>query len=212
MLGKVNGNSRKKNFRRAIEIQPGSSEARTDFARFYLLPLGRMDEALQQLRIAEKNDPLSPEVHYWMADVLADLGRNDEAISACEKLPPEHLLRDSCILGGRVREGRAAEVLQMYEAGGSIRQLREVIGCAYARTGRREEAEKVFATTADISRAVILACLGDKDRVFESLDHDATVGPIRMGYVLNRVDRQHRGLLLGDPRLMALRKKVGLPE
>ena len=60
------------------------------------------------------------------------------------------------------------------------------------------------------SRALILGCLGDKDHVFESLDHDASVGPIRMGY--NRVDRVHCGLLHGDPRLKALRQKVGLPE
>jgi hypothetical protein len=33
-----------------------------------------------------------------------------------------------------------------------------------------------------------------------------------MGYFLLRVDRVNRGLLRGDPRLKALRKKVGLPE
>jgi hypothetical protein len=33
-----------------------------------------------------------------------------------------------------------------------------------------------------------------------------------MGLFLLRVDRENRGLLRGDPRLKALRKKVGLPE
>jgi len=33
-----------------------------------------------------------------------------------------------------------------------------------------------------------------------------------MGWFLLRVDRWNRGLLRGDPRLKALRKKVGLPE
>ena len=60
--------------------------------------------------------------------------------------------------------------------------------------------------------AQIFACLGDKDRVFETLDRAAAVGPIRMGWFLLRVDREHRGLLRGDPRLRALRKKVGLPN
>jgi len=58
----------------------------------------------------------------------------------------------------------------------------------------------------------IYACLGDKDRVFEALDRAEHLGPIRIGWFLLRVDREHRGLLAGDPRLKALRKKVGLPE
>jgi hypothetical protein len=54
--------------------------------------------------------------------------------------------------------------------------------------------------------------LGDKDRVFEALNQDIAVGPIRMGWNLNYVDRWNPGLLRGDPRLKALRSKVGLPE
>jgi hypothetical protein len=68
------------------------------------------------------------------------------------------------------------------------------------------------AATSDISRAEILACLGDKNAVFEALNRDAAVGPIRMGWILNRVNRENAALLRGDPRLNALRKKVGLPE
>jgi hypothetical protein len=33
-----------------------------------------------------------------------------------------------------------------------------------------------------------------------------------MGQFLLRVDRENPGLLRGDPRLIALRKNVGLPE
>jgi hypothetical protein len=58
----------------------------------------------------------------------------------------------------------------------------------------------------------IFACLGEKDRVFEALERAAALGPIRIGWFLLRVDREHRGLLSGDPRLEALRKKVGLPQ
>jgi hypothetical protein len=93
------------------------------------------------------------------------------------------------------------------------------VGCAYARLGRREEAEKVLASKEDsdvlvhgqISRALLVACLGDRDRVFEILNQNAGVGPIRMGWTLNRVDRENPGFH-SDPRWKALRKKVGLPE
>ena len=95
--------------------------------------------------------------------------------------------------------------------------IRSALGCAYARAGRRDEAERVaawfhFPRAGFPYGAAIFACLGDKDRTFEVLDQMAQIGPIRMGWFLLRVDREHPGLLSGDPRLKALRKKVGLPE
>jgi hypothetical protein len=61
-------------------------------------------------------------------------------------------------------------------------------------------------------RAEAFACSGGKDRIFESLDGIARLGPIRIGWFLLRVDRENPGLLRGDPRLRALRTRVGLPE
>ena len=78
---------------------------------------------------------------------------------------------------------------------------------------RREEAEKLAPKEIGGSGGMqVYACLGDKERVFEALDRAAVLGPIRVGWFLLRVDRKHRGLLAGDPRLKALRKNVGLPE
>ncbi len=48
-----------KSFRRAIELDPSGSLPRTQFARDFLLPLGRVEEAIAQLLLAEKSDPLS---------------------------------------------------------------------------------------------------------------------------------------------------------
>jgi tetratricopeptide (TPR) repeat protein len=201
-----------KSFLHAIEIQPSRGESHANLATFLLLPLGRIEEAIQHLRIAEKNDPLSSFVLYWLGDALADAGRNEEAVGACEKVSALNGNKDSCVLRARVLQGRAIDVIQIYEGDPAKHQVGAALGCAYARVGRREEAETLFAATRDISRAEILACLGDKNRVFEALDRDAGVGPIRIGWVLNRVNRESPGLLRGDPRFKALRKKVGLPE
>jgi hypothetical protein len=67
---------------------------------------------------------------------------------------------------------------------------------------------------ADVSsnpfqQAVIFAGLGDKDRILEALDRMAVLGPFRIGRILIWPEL---ALLRGDPRLRALRKKVGLPE
>jgi hypothetical protein len=154
---------------------------------------------------------------------LEDAGRDEEGIKVCEKLPPEHRMRGGCITEAQVRLGRAREVVQFYEAilakdKGDFAELRiggkvTALGCAYARLGRREDAERLAPlVNGGEGGASIFSCLGNKDRVFETLDRNSRVGPIRMGYFLLRVDRVNRGLLRGDPRLKALRKKVGLPE
>src|SRR5262245_49811822 len=210
-----------KSFLRAIELQPQRADSHTHFASLYLLPLGRLEDAIEQLQIAERNDPLAAEVHFFLGDALEDAGRDQEAIKACEKLPPENSNRGRCIFEAQVRLGKAREVVQFFEAkqprpdsaefrvGGAGTPL----GCAYARLGRREEAERVAPMiSGGEGGAEIFSCLGDKDRVFEILDRNSEVGPIRMGWFLLRVDRANRGLLRGDPRLKALRKKVGLPE
>jgi TolB-like protein len=198
-----------KSFRRSMEIQPSRVESHGNFAIYDLLPLGRIEAAIQELRIAEKSDPLFT---FFLGDALADVGRDEEAVRECEKLPPETGNRNRCVFGARVRQGRAREVTQIYEAGhfkGEVTPL----GCAYAHVGRREEAEKIASkVTGGEGGAEIFACLGEKDRVFEALDRAATLWPIRIGWFLLRVDRENRGLLRGDPRLQALRKKVGLPK
>jgi adenylate cyclase len=211
-----------KSFLRAIEIQPQRADSHTHFASLYLLPLGRLEEAIKHLLTAERYDPLAPEIQFWLADALADAGRDEAAIRSCEKLPAENTSRPGCIFGAQVRLGMAREVVQLYEASQSTESnfsgktgYRSALGCAYARLGRREEAERIAPLAGGgggEGGATIYSCLGDKDRVFEVLNHNSEVGPIRMGYFLLRVDRENRGLLRGDPRLKALRLKVGLPE
>ena len=132
-----------KSFLRAIEIQPGRAESHTHLAAYLLLPLGRIDQAIQQLRIAEKNDPLSSFVQFWLGDALADAGRNEEAAGACEKLPPSNSSKEGCVLGARVRQGRASEVIQIYEADPAKRKAGAPLGCAYARGPPRRGGESV---------------------------------------------------------------------
>jgi TolB-like protein/DNA-binding winged helix-turn-helix (wHTH) protein/Flp pilus assembly protein TadD len=207
-----------KSFRRAIELNPGRSESYYYFARNLLLVLGRIEEALQQLHIAEKVDPLAPEVQFDLAYVLLSAGRYDEAASHCPKLPQDSLLRTQCVgrtLLGQGRTGEAIQVLATAVNRGVVPDNTPVqgyLGYAYGRAGRREEAEKLAAAVAlnPFLQTLIFAGLGDKDRTFEALGRMATLlGPVRVGRALTLPEL---ALLRGDPRLKALRKKVGLPE
>ena len=86
---------------------------------------------------------------------------------------------------------------------------RGYLGYAYARSGRREEAQELALGLPPIQQSVIFAGLGDQERALEDLDRMAVVGPVRMGSILSLPGL---ALLRGDPLLKALRKKVGLPE
>jgi len=208
-----------KSFRHAIELEPSRSESYSDFVVFFLLPLGRLEEALHQMRVAERADPLSPRVHFRLAYVLSSAGRYDEAASYSDKVPAGYSpdsMGSELQTGKLLRQGKSDEAIRILEAAFSRgvparSALRASLGCAYAQAGRREEAEKLAAASSlnPFIPAQIFACLGDKDRTFEALDRAAAAGPFRMGRALNE---QEFALLRGDPRLKALRKKVGLPE
>ena len=94
-----------KAFRRAIEIDPNGSQIRLDFAASVLLPLGRINEAVAQARLAEKNDPLSPSGQEVLAYMLLSAGRIDEAATHCAQ-PCGRAL---------ILEGRANDAIPLLE-------------------------------------------------------------------------------------------------
>jgi TolB-like protein/Tfp pilus assembly protein PilF len=195
-----------KSFRRAIEIDPNNSMSYVYFASYLLMPLDRLDEALHQLQIAEKTDPLSPQVHGLMTYVLLSLRRYDEAVGHCQKASNT----PGCMGRVRLAQGRFDEAIQFFSA--SKAGLDQAyLGNALGRAGRREEAEKLALTWEKnpYQQALIYAGLGDKDRTFEALNRLAALGPVRVGRSLTYPEM---ALVRGDPRLKALRKKVGLPE
>ena len=192
-----------RSFHRAIELDSNSSTAYSDFAMDLLLPLGRIEDAVRQMRLAEKADRLSPHVHEVSAYVLLSAGRYDEAGGHCPKSsdPTE------CLGRVRLAQGRIDEAVQILAAAPNPRYF----GHALGRAGHREEAEKLAATVArnPFQQALIYAGLGDKDRTFEALDRMTVQGPVRIGRALTFPEFS---LVHGDPRVKALRKKVGLPE
>jgi tetratricopeptide (TPR) repeat protein len=172
-------------------------------AIYVLLPLGRSDEALHQMRIAEKTDPLSPFVQNVLWWALLYAGRYEEAAGHCQKA----IAPTECLGRARLAQGRIDEAIQILGTGKNPRYL----GYAYGRANRREEAEKLAAAVAPnaFSQAIIFAGLGDKDRTLKALDRVAGLGAVRIGRALNSPEF---ALLRGDPRAKALRKKVGLPD
>jgi TolB-like protein/Flp pilus assembly protein TadD len=199
-----------KSFRRALELEPNRSLARNHFAMYLLLPLGRVDEAVQQSRLAEKSDPLASDVHAYIAYELISAHRFDEAATHCAKIGPSEKVLGQCLGRIMLGQGRIQEAIQFFAANPDPIDPGAFLGHALGRAGRRDEAEKLAAgTTNPFTQAVIFAGLGDKERTLEALDRMTVLGPVRIGRNLNFPELD---LIRGDPRVSALRKKVGLSE
>jgi TolB-like protein len=194
-------------FRRAIELNPNDSSTYDDFSIWLLWPLGRIDEALREMRLAEKADPLSPFIRQGLGNVLICAGKYDEAASQCGD-------NAECLGRARLGEGRMDEAIQILSAWKNSNEnlvRPRYLGYAYGRAGRRADAEQIAASVAPnaFSQAIVYAGLGDKDRTLEALDRVAGLGAARIGRALNEPEF---ALLRDDPRAKALQKRVGLPE
>ncbi len=71
-------------FQKAIELDPGYALARHMYALLCLVPLGRLEEAEQQMRKAIELQPLSVSSRLGLAHILYFRGRHDEAIRQLE--------------------------------------------------------------------------------------------------------------------------------
>jgi hypothetical protein len=141
-------------------------------------------------------------------------GGYDEAFGHCEKAPADFWAKSGCMARVWFWQGRTGEAIQIFEAAfhrsmEGVSPVTGHLGYAYARTGRRQEAEKLAAGLSPIQQVPIFAGLGDKERTLEALNRSASLGPFRIGMALTSPEL---ALLRGDPRLKALRKKVDLPD
>jgi TolB-like protein len=197
-------------FRRALELQPNRALTRRHFSMSVLLPLGRIDEVLQQCRLAEASDPLPSYVHGFIAYMLISAHRFDEAATHCAKVLPADKAMGQCLGRIRLGQGRIGEAIRFFTANPDPLDPGGFLGHALARAGRRKEAEKLAAgTTNPFTQALIFAGLGDHERTLEAVDRMSLLGPDRIGRALTFPELD---LIRGDPRLKAIRKRVGLLE
>jgi hypothetical protein len=199
-------------FRRAVAIAPRDPLWRYHLASFLLLPLGRIEEAIRELQSTEQFEPHSRNTHFGLYVAFRAMGRFDEADSHCIKAAENDEQSSACWCDTLLRQGKTDDALNMLEARWKDQLLRmgaETLGVAYARSGRRQDAEQVAAATPRPgNKVLIFAALRDKDRTFEFLDQMVPMGATRVGRELIGPDF---AFLRGDPRLKVLRKRLGLP-
>ena len=174
-----------RSFKRAIELDPNNASAHFRYGQIYLAPVGRLDEALAEIKRGSDAEPLDINMGSTLAWAYYITGQSDRALEQARKtydLEPNHPLGRWILAQIDSVTGNQNEAISIAEAwlhADPLNQfaLREA-GIAYAKAGRRDKAEEIIRRLRDVAKtqyvptgryAAIYAALGDKDKAFEEL-------------------------------------------
>ena len=210
-----------KEFRRAIELNPGYATAHHWYA-WHLSLLGRYDEAIGEMKKAESLDPLSLIINADLAEILLLAHSYDESIQQSRKtmeLDPDFALAHNQLaqayLQKHMNQEAVAELQTAVQLSGGSPTCLANLARAYVASGKRSEALKVlselkarsnlaYSNAAEI--AMIYASLGDADQATTWLErgYDERFNP---GVLL----RPGFDPLRSDSRFQNLLRRIGLP-
>jgi TolB-like protein len=208
---------------RALELNPASPLVRMMHAVGWLMPQGRLSEAIAELERALEWDPLCYQLHFWRA-IMFSLAREadlviDRARVMIELEPGSPygpwLLGVGLSRKGLLDEAFAALRTAVDLSGGSALML-AWYGLILGAGGRTDEARGVLNRLETMSRtsyvppasfAWVYLGLRDVDRAFEWLDravdaHDQLMMPIKTYAFFDPIR--------ADPRFAALLRKMNL--
>lgn len=173
-------------FKRAIELDPNSAAAHFRYATEYLSSVGRSDEAIAEVRRALELEPLDLTMLANLAKAYLYAGQPEKALEQVRKV---HDLEPNFVLGqfilGIVYNGNGLydDAVRLSEkalqTAPDNQHMLWIRGYAYARSGRRREAEESIAKLREIAKtqyivrtfiASIYGALGEKDQAFAELD------------------------------------------
>jgi serine/threonine protein kinase len=194
-------------FRRALELKPNYSTAHYFYAMGYLAPQNKIDQALEQYRIALSLDPLSSIVGSNYAVVLMEARRYPESLAQFQKVlardpnfPPAHYkLSHLYATTGRFPE--------------AVSELRKSLPNSSPVSEDAQGFLKLMLTMPDADRsagaAVAAALAGDRDQAFKYLEKAFSDGDSELLIVIRYPALDS---LRSDPRYKDLLRRLGLPE
>ena len=201
-------------FRRALELNPGHATAHQWYAEFLLI-LGRTKEAMEEARKAVELDPLSPVMNARLGLVHYFDRRFEEAerqFRTTIALDPDFAQAHLFLAFVLAAQSRLDEALAEAEEASSPTMAAFVHGLMgdtdYTRKvyeellERRTRAYVAPTWLADLSQA-----MGDLDKALEWLEVAAEERDVRLGY---RVRGPWSEIYRGDPRFDAILRRLGL--
>ena len=165
-------------YRKAIELNPNNAAAHHWYA-IELAELGRFEEALDQILVAQKQDPLAPIIRAARAKILFVARRYDEAIDQCRDAleleanftPAFYILAQAYASQRRFPE--AVQSAKKYAELSGDSETNLVLAYVYAAAGMKDEAETIVRTTtlpaaefSSYEMATVCAASRDLDGAF----------------------------------------------
>jgi serine/threonine-protein kinase len=208
-------------FERAIELNPNFAEGRLDYA-WYLMAMGRFEEAIAQAKRALQHDPFSYVGKWTLAGMYYGARRYEQAIATCQEmveLDPNDPRADSWLAAIYEQMGRYEDVVKarqkMMTLSGARSEEVEALDRAYSESGSRGywmwrlEGLKDQYDRYPIGTAYIYAHLGNKDQAFAWLE-EAYEKRDALLYLLKVYPSWDP--LRDDPRYDDLVRRMNFPE
>jgi serine/threonine-protein kinase len=171
---------------RSIELNGASPVCHDGFAFYYLRPVGRIEEAVNETQQALSLDPLSILFRVHLAFLFYLQHKFEHSIAQFRKvleMSPQYYLAHAMMGNVHTFLGEFHEALECYrharEADANSKFVDSLEAMTLARAGRRAEAtallDRISQRAANdyispVSIAYICTALDDKDRAFENLD------------------------------------------
>ncbi len=213
-------------FKRAIELDPKNSLAHLRFAICFYLPTGRTDEAVKEAELAVELEPLGLVNGANLTWMYTLSRRNEDALAQGKKthdLEPDFILGRYLYALAHNNSGMYKEALALTEkplqADPANQLMLQVAGYAYAKTGRKAEANAIIARFKEIRQtqyvmsffvATIYVGLSEKEKAFAELETAFQERDWRMSVLMKTEPMLDS--LRDDPRFKDLLKRMGLPE
>jgi serine/threonine-protein kinase len=217
--------SAEQEFKRAIELEPNNATAHFRYGQIYLAPLGRVDEAITEIKRGLDGEPLDINMGVtlaWIYFVKGDYDKGLEQALKTHELEPNHPLGRWMLALAYLNKGMYPEAITITEQSLAAEPTNQFAlrdaGVAYAKTGRREKAEELIARFREIAKtqyvpanriAAIYAALDDKDKAFEELNKALDM----RDWEIFRLNADTYWISLrNDPRYKPMLKRLNLPE
>ncbi len=209
-----------KEFQRALELNPNYANAHYFYGWTCLIPLGRFDQALREMKRAQEFDPLSPIINTNLGLTLYLARQYDAAIEQLRKtiaLDPHFRAPHAALSSALQQKGRYAEAVEEFlqSATAITEQQSAELRKAFASSGWKGFLQKRVEVLLENRKrtyvpayfvAVNYALLGDKEKALEWLERAvAEHENVIFMNVAPNFDELH-----GDPRFQALVRRVGL--
>jgi len=211
--------SAEREFRRAIELNPGYATAHHWYA-WHLSEMGRNREAIAEMRKAQNLDPLSLIISADVAEILLVAHSYDQAIEQSRKtidMDPNfavaHYELGQALVQKHMYKEAIAELQKAIELSGGSTTCTSNLAFAYAASGRRKEAVKILSDLKNRSKqnaseiALMYVGLDEKDQAMTWLEkaYEQRFNP-------SILLRPAFDPLRSDPRFQNLVRRIGLPS